>query len=119
MSSGGNIRKKVIAEERINAIKEQLSDLKLEQELCVQKLGESLQNLNSLSPKNIKRKICQRELKIAELKVANKQNLIKLNEEKLKEVAKLSAENIEYTEEINNLNKLLVENKASKTKVVS
>ena len=120
MSSGGNIRKKVIAEERINAIKEELSDLKLEQELCVQKLGESLQNLNSLSPKNIKRKICQRELKIAELKVANKQTLIKLNEEKLKEdVAKLSAENIEYTEEINNLNKLLVENKASKTKVVS
>ena len=46
--------------------------------------------LNSLSPKNIKRKICRRGKKIAELKVANKQILIKLNEaflneEKIKE----------------------------------
>ena len=53
--------------------------------------------------------------KIAELKVANEKILIKLNEaflneEKLKEeVANSSVENIEYTEEINNLNKLLNE----------
>ena len=98
--------------------------MKLEQELCVQKLGESLQILNSLSPKNIKRKICRRkkEKKIAELKVANEQILIKLNqaflnEEKPKEeVANSSTENIEYTEEINNLNKLLNESLVWKTK---
>ena len=81
----------------------------------MQKLGESLQKLNSLSPKYIKRKICRRGKKIAELKVANEKILIKLNEaflneEKLKEeVANSSVENIEYTEEINNLNKLLNE----------
>ena len=56
------------------------------------------------------------------MKVANKQILIKsneafLNEEKLKEeVANSSAENIEYTEEINNLNKLLNESLVWKTK---
>ena len=49
------------------------------------------------------------------MKVANEKILIKLNEaflneEKLKEeVANSSVENIEYTEEINNLNKLLNE----------
>ena len=64
--------------------------MKLEQKWCVQNLGKSLQKVNSLSHKNIKRKICRREQKIAELKVANKQTLIKLheaflNEEKLKE----------------------------------
>ena len=90
--------------------------MKLEQELCVQKLGESLQKLNSLSPKNIKRNFCRRETKIAELKVANKQILIKLNEERLKEVANSSTENIEYAEEINNLNKLLNESLVWKTK---
>ena len=99
--------------------------MKLEQELCVQKLGESLQKLHSLSPKNIKRKICRRERKITNeqiLKVANEQILIKLNEaflneEKLKEeVANSSAENIEYTEEINNLNKLLNKSLVWKTK---
>ena len=62
------------------------------------------------------------------MKVANKQILIKLNqafsnEEKLKEeVANSSAENTEYAEEINNLNKLLNEplmwKTKSKTKVV-
>ena len=71
------ISEKVIAQERVNASKKELSDLKLEQELCVQKLGESLQKLNSSSPKNIKRKICRREKNIPELKVANKQILIK------------------------------------------
>ena len=56
------------------------------------------------------------------MKVANKQILIKsneafLNEEKLKEeVANSSAENIEYTEEINDLNKLLNESLVWKTK---
>ena len=98
--------------------------MKIEQELCVQKLGGSLQKLNSLSPKNIKRKICRRkkEKKIAELKVAIEQILIKLNqaflnEEKPKEeVANSSTENIEYTEEINNLNKLLNESLVWKTK---
>ena len=84
------------------------------------KLNET--KLNSLSPKNIKRKICRRGKKIAELKVANKQILIKLNEaflneEKLKEeVANSSGENIEYAEEINNLNKLLNESLVWKTK---
>ena len=99
--------------------------MKIEQELYVQKLGVSLQKLNSLSPKNIKRKICRRGKKIAELKAANKQILIKLNEaflneEKLKklkeEVANSSGENIEYAEEINNLNKLLNESLVWKTK---
>ena len=56
------------------------------------------------------------------MKVANEQILIKLNqafldEEKLKEeVANSSTENIEYTEEINNLNKLLNESLVWKTK---
>ena len=56
------------------------------------------------------------------MKVANEQILIKLNqaflnEEKLKEeVANSSTENIEYTEEINNLNKLLNESLVLKTK---
>ena len=96
--------------------------MKLEQELCVQKLGESLQKLNSLSPKNIKRNVCRRETKIAELKVANKQILIKLNEtflneERLKEkVENSSTENIEYAAEINNLNILLNESLVWKTK---
>ena len=60
--------------------------------------------------------------KIAELKVANEQILIKLNEaflnkKKLKrEVAHSSAENIEYKEKINNLNKLLNESLVWKTK---
>ena len=60
--------------------------------------------------------------KIAELKVANEEILIKLNEaflneEKLKEeVANSSAENIEYTEETNYLNKLLNESLVWKTK---
>ena len=56
------------------------------------------------------------------MKVANKQILIKLNEaflneEKIKEeVASSSAENIEYAEEINNLNNLLNESLVWKTK---
>ena len=50
------ISEKVIAQERINALKKEISDLKLDQELCVQKLGESLQKLYSLSPKNIFKK---------------------------------------------------------------
>ena len=56
------------------------------------------------------------------MKVANKQILIKLNEaflneEKIKEeVTSSSAENIEYAEEINNLNNLLNESLVWKTK---
>ena len=67
-------------------------------------------------------KICRREQTIAEFEVANKQILIKLNEaflneEKLKEeVSNSAAENIEYAEEINNLNKLLSESLVWKTK---
>ena len=71
------ISEKVIAQERINILKKELSDLKLLQELCVQKLGESLHKLNSLNPKNVKMKICGREQIIPELHVANKQMLIK------------------------------------------
>ena len=61
-------------------MKKAILDSKLEQELCVPKLGELPQKLNSLSPKNIKMKIYRREQKIAELEVTNKQILIKLNE---------------------------------------
>ena len=56
------------------------------------------------------------------MKVANEQIVIKLNEaflneEKLKEeVENSSVENIEYTEEVNNLNKLLNESLVWKTK---
>ena len=63
-----------------------------------------------------------KEKKFAELKVANEQIVIKLNEaflneEKLKEeVENSSVENIEYTEEVNNLNKLLNESLVWKTK---
>ena len=101
-----DISEKVIAQEETNALKNELSDLKLEQELCVQKLGDTLQKLNYLSSKNIKMKICRREQTIAEFEVANKQILIKLNEaflneEKLKEeVSNSAAGNNEYAEEI-------------------
>ena len=53
--------------------------MKREQELCVQKLSESLQKLNSLSSKSIKRNIFRREQKVAQLEAENKQILIKLN----------------------------------------
>ena len=54
--------------------------MKREQELCVQKLSESLQKLNSLSPKSIKRNIFRREQKmVTQLEAENKQILIKLN----------------------------------------
>ena len=45
--------------------------MKSDQELCSMKLNESLQKLNSLNPKNIKRKIDRREQKISELTSVN------------------------------------------------
>ena len=67
--------------------------MKSDQELCFMKLSESLQKLNSLNPKNIKRKVDRREQKISELTGVNG-NLVKklneclLNEEKLKDEIK-------------------------------
>ena len=67
--------------------------MKSDQELCFMKLSESLQKLNSLNPKNIKRKVDRREQKISELTGVNS-NLVKklneclLNEEKLKDEIK-------------------------------
>ena len=85
--------------------------MKLEHKLYVQKLGKSLQLLNSIIPKNIKRRFFRREQKIAKLEATNKQILIKLNEtflheEKLKvKVKNTSSGKVEYEEEIDNLNK--------------
>ena len=85
--------------------------MKLEHKLYVQKLGKSLQILNSIIPKNIKRRFFRREQKIAKLEATNKQILIKLNEtflheEKLKvKVKNTSSGKVEYEEEIDNLNK--------------
>ena len=76
------------------------------------KLSESLQKLNSLNPKNIKRKIDRREQKVSELTGVN-DNVVKkldeslLNEEKLKDEIKTSSlQSIEYQQEIDHLNKL-------------
>ena len=54
--------------------------MKLEHKLYVQKLGKSLQILNSIIPKNIKRRFFRREQKIAKLEATNKQILHKLKE---------------------------------------
>ena len=82
------------------------------------KLSESLQKLNSLNPKNIRRKTHRREThrrepKISELTGVN-DNLVKkinetlLNEEKIKdEIKNSSCRSIEYPQEIDHLNKLL------------
>ena len=51
--------------------------MKLEHKLYVQKLGKSLQILNSIIPKNIKRRFFRREQKIAKLEATNKQILHK------------------------------------------
>ena len=45
--------------------------MKSDQDLCSMKSNESLQKLNSLNPKNIKRKIDRREQKISELTSVN------------------------------------------------
>ena len=80
--------------------------MKSDQELCSIKLNETLQKLNSLNSKNIKRKIDRREQKISELTCVNdrlvkKLNEYLLNEEKLKdEIKNLSLQSIEYQQEI-------------------
>ena len=85
--------------------------MKLEHKLYVQKLGKSLQILNSIIPKNIKRRFFPREKEIAKLEATNKQILIKLNqtflnEEKFKvKVKNTLSGKVEYEEEIDNLNK--------------
>ena len=86
------------------------------------KLSESLQKLNSLNPKNMKRKIDRREQKISELIGVN-DNLVKklneslLNEEKLKdEIKNSSLQSIEYQQKTDHLNKLLHEPLIWKTK---
>ena len=85
--------------------------MKLEHKLYVQKLGKSPQLLNSIIPKNIKRRFFRREKEIAKLEATNKQILIKLNqtflnEEKFKvKVKNTLSGKVEYEEEIDNLNK--------------
>ena len=80
--------------------------MKSDQELCSIKLNETLQKLNSLNSKNIKRKIDRREQKISELtgvndRLVKKLNEYLLNEQKLKdEIKNLSLQSIEYQQEI-------------------
>ena len=75
--------------------------MKSDQELYSIKLNESLQNLNSLNPKNIKRKT-DREQKMYELtgdndRLVKKLNRSLLNEKKLKdEIKHSSLQSIEY-----------------------
>ena len=104
-----------IGNQTIIDLQKELSEVKFDQELCSIKLNESLQKLNSLNPKNIKRKIDRRKQKISELTGANdrlvkKLNESLLNEEKLKyEIKNSSLQSIEYQQEIDHLNKLLDE----------
>ena len=56
-----------IDKQKIIDLQKELSEVKSDQKLCSMKLNESLQKLNSLNPKNIKRKIDKREQKISEL----------------------------------------------------
>ena len=70
--------------------------MKSDQELCSRKLNESLQKLNSLNPKNIKRKIDRRGQKISSLtgvtdRLVKKLNESLLNEGKLKDEIKNSS----------------------------
>ena len=75
--------------------------MKSDQELYSIKLNESLQNLNSLNPKNIKRKT-DREQKMYELtgdndRLVKKLNGSLLNEKKLKdEIKNSSLQSIEF-----------------------
>ena len=104
-----------IDKQKIIDLQKELSEVKSDQELCSIKLNESLQELNSLNPKSIKRKIDRREQKISELTGVNdwlfkKLNESLLNEEKLKdEIKNSSIQSIEYQQEIDHLNKLLDE----------
>ena len=91
-----------IDKQKIIDLQKELSEVKSDQELCSIKLNESLQKLNSLNPKNIKRKIDRREQKISELtgvnnRLVKKLNESLLNEEKLKvEIKNSSLQSIEY-----------------------
>ena len=111
-----------IDKQKIIDLQKELSEVKSDQELCSIKLNESLQILNSLKPKNIKRKIDKREQKISELtgvndRLVKKLNESLLNEEKLKdEIKNSSLQSIEYQQEIDHLNKLLDESLIWKTK---
>ena len=111
-----------IDKQKIIDLQKELSEVKSDQELCSIKLNESLQKLNSLNPKNIKRTIDRREQKISELtgvndRLVKKLNESLLNEEKLKdEIKNSSLQSIEYQQEIDHLNKLLDESLIWKTK---
>ena len=104
-----------IYKQKIIDLQKDFSEVKSDQELCSIKLNESLQKLNSLNPKTIKRKTDGREQKISELtgvndRLVKKLNEFLLNEEKLKdEIKNSSLQSIEYQQEIDHLNKLLDE----------
>ena len=70
---------------KIIDLQKELSEVKFYQELCSIKLNESLQKLNSLNAKNIKRKIDRREQKISELTGVNDRLVKKLDESLLNE----------------------------------
>ena len=111
-----------IDKQKIIDLQKKPSEVKFDHELCSIKLNESLQKLNSLNPKNIKRTIDRREQKICELTGVNDRLLKKLNEshlneEKLKdEIKNSSLECIVYQQEIDRLNNLLDESLIWKTK---
>ena len=96
--------------------------MKSDQELCSMKLNESLQKLNSLNPKDTKRKIDRREQKISELTGVNDRLVKKLNEslsneEKLKvRIKNSSLQSIDYQQGIDHSNKLLDESLSWKKK---
>ena len=79
--------RELVSDQEIDKLKivDLLSEVKLYQELCSIKLNESLQKLNSLNPKNIKRKIDRREQKISELTGVNDRLVKKLDESLLNE----------------------------------
>ena len=111
-----------IDQQKIIDLQKELSEVKFDQEFCSIKLIESLQKLNSLNSKNIKRKIDRREQKISELtgvndKLVKKPKESLLNEEKRKdEIKNSSLRSIEYQQEIDHLKKLLDESLICKTK---
>ena len=74
-----------IDKQKIIDLQKELSEVKFYQELCSIKLNESLQKLNSLNAKNIKRKIDRREQKISELTGVNDRLVKKLDESLLNE----------------------------------
>ena len=116
------ISEQEIDKQKIIDLQKELSEVKSDQELCSTKLNESLQILNSLKLKSIKRKIDRREQKISQLtgvnyRLVKKLNESLLNEEKLKgEIKNSSLQSIEYQQEIDYLNKPLDESLIWKTK---